>query len=66
MRSKRGIARRVLNVAMPEIRLDRARVVAIIGELIATGKAEHVGMRIDAQISRAGCPLDHSGEAGRR
>jgi hypothetical protein len=25
-----------------------------------------VGMRIDAQISRAGCPLDHAGEAGGR
>ena len=51
---------------MPEIRLDRARVVAIVGELIAAGMAKHVGMRLDAQISRAGCPLDHSGEAGRR
>jgi hypothetical protein len=27
------MARRILNVAMPEIRLDRARVVAIVREL---------------------------------
>ena len=33
---------------MPEMRLDRARVVAIIGELVAAGVTEHVGMRLDA------------------
>ena len=50
---------------MPEIRLNRPRVVAIVGELVA-GMPEHVGMCLDAQISRDGCPLNHSGEAGRR
>ena len=28
--------------------------------------AQHVGVRLDAQIGRYGCPLDHAGEAGRR
>ena len=51
---------------MPEIGLDRARVVAVVGELVAAGMAEHVGMRLDAQIGRDGCPLDQAGEAGRR
>ena len=37
---------------MPEMRLDRARVVAIVGELVAAGMAQHVGMRLDAQIGR--------------
>jgi hypothetical protein len=37
MRRQGGIARRILNIAMPEIRLDRARVVAIVGELVAAG-----------------------------
>jgi hypothetical protein len=45
LRCQSGIARRVLNVAMPEIRLDRACVVSIVGELIAAGMAQHVGMR---------------------
>ena len=34
---------------MPEVRLDRARVVAIVGELVAAGVAEHVGLHLDAQ-----------------
>jgi hypothetical protein len=41
------IARRILNVAMPEVRLDRARIAAVIGELVAAGMPEHVGMRLD-------------------
>jgi hypothetical protein len=49
-----------------QIRLDRTRVVTIVGELVAAGMAQHVGMRLDAQIGRDGCPLDHVGEAGCR
>ena len=41
LRRLRGIACRILNIAMPEIGLDRPRVVAIVGELIATGMAQH-------------------------
>ena len=36
---------------MPEIRLDRARVVAVIGKLVAAGMAKHVSMCLDAQTS---------------
>jgi hypothetical protein len=50
---------------MSEIRLDRTRVVAVVGELVAAGVAQHVSVRLDAQIGRDGCPLDHAGE-GRR
>ena len=52
-------------VAMPEIGLDRARIMAVVGELVAAGMAEHVGVRLDAQIGRDGCPLDHAAKAGR-
>jgi hypothetical protein len=51
---------------MPEARLDRPRVVAVVGELIAAGMAEHVGVRLDAEIGGNGCPLYHAGEAWRR
>jgi hypothetical protein len=34
LRRQRGIARRVLNVAVTEIGLDSARIVAIVGELV--------------------------------
>jgi hypothetical protein len=33
-----------------EIGLDRACVVTIVGELVAAGMAEHVGVDLDAQI----------------
>jgi hypothetical protein len=64
LRRQRGVARGVLNVAMPEIGLDCARVVAIVGELVAAGMAQHVGMRLDAQIGHGGCPLDHAEKPG--
>ena len=35
---------------MPEIRLDRTRIVTIVRELVAARMAQHVGMRLDAQI----------------
>jgi hypothetical protein len=63
LRRQGGVARRILNVAVPEIRLDRAGVVTIVGELVAAGMAQHVGVRLDAQIRDSGCPLDHAGEA---
>jgi hypothetical protein len=66
LRRQRDIARRILDVAMTQIRLDRARVVAVVGELVAAGMAEHVGMCLDAHIGRDGRPLDHAGEARRR
>jgi hypothetical protein len=45
LRRQGGIARRILNVAMPEIGLDRARVVAVVGELVAAAVAQHVGVQ---------------------
>jgi hypothetical protein len=36
---------------MPEIGLDRACVVAIVGELVAAGVAQHVGMLPCERIS---------------
>ena len=53
LRRQRGVARRILNVAMPEIRLDRPCIVAIVGELVAARVAQHVGVRIDAQTAPA-------------
>jgi hypothetical protein len=47
LRRQRRVARRILNVAMPEVRLDRTRVVSVVG--------------LDAQIGRGGCPLDSCG-----
>jgi hypothetical protein len=38
---------------MPEIRLDRTRVVTIVGELVAAGMAEHVGVQAKSWELRA-------------
>ena len=66
LRSQGGVPRGILDIAMPEIRLDRTRVVPIVGELVAASMAEHVGVRLDTQVGRGGCPLDQAGETGRR
>jgi hypothetical protein len=55
LRRQSRIARRILNIAVAEIGLDRARVMAIVGELVAAGMTEHVGVGLDAQIGRGGC-----------
>ena len=45
MRSRKrcqgGIARRILNIPMPEVGQDRSRVVAVIGELISARMTQH-------------------------
>ena len=51
---RQGIARRILNVSMVELRLDRARIVTIVGELVAAGVPQHVGVRLDAQVGHDG------------
>src|SRR6185437_16556645 len=50
LRRQGGIARRILNVAMPKIRLNRACVVAIVGKLVAAGVPQHVGAGLDAEV----------------
>ena len=39
-----GVSDRVLDVLVPEVVLQRPRVVAIIGEFKTTGMAQHVGV----------------------
>jgi hypothetical protein len=53
----------VLNVLVPEVVLERSRVVAIVGELEPTGVAKHVGM--DREWHLGGLPdtLDEAMEA---
>jgi hypothetical protein len=53
---------------MTEIRLDRTRVVAIVGELVAAGVAEHVGMCLGAEMGQqweAGNPPENESALGR-
>jgi hypothetical protein len=46
--------------------LDRSCVVALIGEGIAAGVPQHVGVRLDLQAGGDRGALDHTGEPGRR
>src|SRR5262249_51090807 len=58
-----GVPDRVLDVLMPEVVLQGARVVAIVGELEPAGMAEHV--RVDGEWHLGGLPdtLDEAMEA---
>ncbi len=44
LRRKLGVSHRVLDVLVPEVVLQRASIVSLVGELVATGMAQHVGM----------------------
>jgi hypothetical protein len=45
---------------------DRAGVVALVGERITAGMAEHVGVRLEIEARGHGHALDHPGKAGGR
>src|ERR1700674_1982124 len=46
-RRQLGVAHRVLDVPVPEIGLQRPRVMAAVGKRIATGVPQHVGMDLE-------------------
>jgi hypothetical protein len=48
IRRQRGVARGVLDIAVPQVGLQRSGVVAVIRELVPTAMAEHVGVSLDA------------------
>ena len=48
----RGVAHGVLDVAVPEIVLDEPGVGSLVGQGIAAGMPQHVGVRLDGQSGR--------------
>jgi hypothetical protein len=50
---------------MAEIRLQRARVVARIGESVAAGMPQHVSVRFDPKLCSTPSTLDHPTEPWR-
>ena len=62
-RCQLGIADSVLDVFMPKVGLERPRVVAVIGERIATGVSQHVWVRFEPELGADTRPLDHPGKA---
>jgi hypothetical protein len=53
----------MLDVAVTEIGLQGARVVALVGQCIAASVPEHVRMRLEPQLGLGACTLDHASEA---
>jgi hypothetical protein len=51
---------------MPQVSLERPRVDAVIRKLVAAGVAQHVSVRLDAEIGCDRRALDHAREARRR
>ena len=56
----------MLDVAVTKVSLKRSRVVALIGERVAAGVPQHVGMGLEGQLGCDTRPLDHPSEASRR
>jgi hypothetical protein len=66
VRSQRRVDGRACDRPVPEPSLDGAGVVALIGERVPAGMAEHVRVRLKLKAGGTRCPLDHPGEAGGR
>ena len=54
-----GVPDRVLNVLVPEVVLQGARVVAIVGELEPAGMAKHVGVDREWHLGSEDSRLSH-------
>ena len=57
------VPRRILDIAVAEVRLEGPGIDAIAGQLVAAGMPQHVRMHFDAKIGRN---ADHAREAGSR
>lgn len=57
-----GVTHSVLDVAVPEIGLQGARVVPLVGQRVATGVPQHVRVRLEGQLGLPARPLNHSGK----
>ena len=49
-RRKLGVADRVLNVVVAEVRLQRPCVVPLVGQRVTAGVPQHVRVRLEAQL----------------
>ena len=58
VRGQIRVPRRVLDVAMPEVLLNRSRVVAVVGQFVAGRTAEHVRMNRELKAGLACGPGD--------
>ena len=56
-----GVANGMLDVLVPQIGLQRPRVMPFVGQRIAAGMAQHVRMYLDVELGRDAEPLDHAG-----
>src|ERR1035437_6047006 len=55
----------MLNVAVAEVGLQGAGVVALVGQGITTSVPKHVWVRLEGQLGLPARPFDHAGEASR-
>jgi hypothetical protein len=65
-RCQRRIAGRILDIAVPEVGLQRPCIDPVVRQLKAAGVAEHMGVHLDAQVGDDPSALDHTVEAFRR
>ncbi len=58
-----SVAHRVLDIAVAEVRLQSARIVALVRQRVAAGVPQHMRVSLEPEPSLDPCPLDHAGEA---
>jgi hypothetical protein len=60
-----GVADCMLDIAMPEVGLQRPRVVSPVGERVAACAPEHVRVVFEPQLRFGACTLDRAGKPRR-
>jgi hypothetical protein len=64
IRRQRGVAHRADDRAVPQVVLDRPRVLAVVGELIAAAMPKHVAVDEKPEPSGLSGPVNHALIAG--
>jgi len=64
-RRKLGIAHGVLDVLVSKVSLKGTGIVALVGQGEAAGMAQHVRVRLEAELGGLAGTLDHAREPGR-
>ena len=65
-RRQRRVTGRILDIAVPQVRLEGSRIDPVVGQFEAARVPQHVGVRLDPELGDDGGPFDHAIKPWRR
>ena len=63
-RRQLSVAHRMLDVAMPEVNLQRTRIMTLISKRVPANVFEHMWVGLEPRLRCLSSPFDHGGQGG--